>query len=89
MREAAFRPESPTDAPVPIGLFSLDSMGDNRRLSMLSLVKHWGLECHQGTPNIPAIEQLLASRYGTGMKTFLTTTRSLAQILRKIRVDLW
>ena len=64
MREAAFRPESPTDAPVPIGLFSLDSMEDNRRLSMLSLVKHWGLECHQGTPDIPAIEQLLASRYG-------------------------
>ena len=64
MREAAFRPESPTDGPVPIGLFSLDAMEDNRRLSMLSLVKHWGLECHQGTPDIPAIEQLLASRYG-------------------------
>ena len=64
MREAAFLPESPTDAPVPIGLFGLDSMEDNRRLSMLSLVKHWGLECHQRTPDIPAIEQLLASRYG-------------------------
>ena len=64
MREAAFLPESPTDAPVPIGLFGLDSMDDNRRLSMLSLVKHWGLECHQRTPDIPAIEQLLASRYG-------------------------
>ena len=31
---------------------------------MLSLVKHWGLESHQATPDIPAIEQLLASRYG-------------------------
>ena len=64
MREAAFLPESPTHAPVPIGLFSLDSMEDNRRLSMLSLVKHWGLECHQRTPDMPAIEQLVASRYG-------------------------
>ena len=64
MMAAAFLPESPTDPPVPIGLFGLDSMDDNRRLSMLSLVKHWGLECHQRTPDIPAIEQLLASRYG-------------------------
>ena len=64
MTEAAFRPESATDAPVPIGLFNLDSMDTNRQFSMLSLVKHWGLECHQKTPDIPAIEQLLASRYG-------------------------
>ena len=64
MMEAAFRPESATDAPVPIGLFNLDSMDTNRQFSMLSLVKHWGLECHQETPDIPAIEQLLASRYG-------------------------
>ena len=64
MMKAAFRPESPTDAPVPIGLFGLESMEDNRRISMLSLVKHWGLESHQPTPDMPAIEQLLASRYG-------------------------
>ena len=64
MMEAAFRPESGTEAPVPIGLFNLDSMDTNRQLSMLSLVNHWGLECHQATPDIPAIEQLLASRYG-------------------------
>ena len=64
MMKAAFRPESATDAPVPIGLFNLDSMDTNRHFSMLSLVKHWGLECHQETPDIPAIEQLLANRYG-------------------------
>ena len=64
MMEAAFRQESATDAPVPVGFFDLDSMDNNRQLSMLSLVKHWGLECHQATPDIPAIEQLLADRYG-------------------------
>ena len=64
MMEAAFSPESPTDAPVPIGLFTLDSMDDKRQLSMLSLVKHWGLECRQITPDISAIEQFLADRYG-------------------------
>ena len=64
MMEAALRPERATDAPVPVGFFNLDSMDNNRKLSMLSLVKHWGLECHQATPDIPAIEQLLAERYG-------------------------
>ena len=64
MMEAAFRPERATDAPVPVGFFNLDSMDNNRQLSMLFLVKHWGLECHQATPDIPAIEQLLADRYG-------------------------
>jgi hypothetical protein len=64
MLEAAFRPESATDGPVPIGFFTLDSMDDTRRFSMLSLVKHWGLECHQMTPDISAIEQFLADRYG-------------------------
>ena len=64
MIEAAFRPESATDNPVPIGLFTLDAMNDNRRLAMLSLVNHWGLKCQQMTPDIPAIEQLLAERYG-------------------------
>ena len=64
MMEAAFWPESASDAPVPIGLFTLDSMNENRQLSMLSLVKHWRLECRQMTPDIPAIEQLLADRYG-------------------------
>ena len=62
--EAAFRPESPTAEPVPIGLFTLDAMNQNREFAMLALLNHWGLECQQGTPDIPAIERLLADRYG-------------------------
>ena len=64
MMKAAYSAESATADPVPIGLFTPDSMDQNRQLSMLSLLKHWGLECQQRTPDFPAIERLLASRYG-------------------------
>ena len=64
MMEAALRPESATADPVPIGLFTPDAMNSNRQLAMMSLLNHWGLECHQRTPDIPAIERLLADRYG-------------------------
>ena len=62
--EAAMRPESATEKPVPVGLFDLDVMNRNRQLAMLSLLKHWGLECRQRTPDLRAIERLLAGRYG-------------------------
>ena len=64
MLEAAFNSESATAKPVPIGAFGPDSMNENRWLAMLSLLRHWGLECHQKTPDMPAIERLLADRYG-------------------------
>lgn len=64
MVQEAFRAESATAEPVPIGLFTCDAMNDNRQLAMLALLNHWGLECHQETPDIPAIERLLADRYG-------------------------
>ena len=31
---------------------------------MMALLNHWGLECQQNTPDMPAIERLLAARYG-------------------------
>ena len=64
MREATVRPESAAAKPVPIGFFTLDAMNENRWFAMLSLLNHWGLERHQETPDIPAIERLLAERYG-------------------------
>ncbi len=64
MIRAAVRAESATAEPVPIGLFTLDAMNRNRQFAMLDLLNHWGLECHQETPDIPAIERLLADRYG-------------------------
>ena len=64
MTEAAFRLESANDKPVPVGLFTLDAMDKNRILSMMALLNHWDLESYQRTPDIPAIEHLLAERYG-------------------------
>ena len=64
MIREALEVENPSASPVPIGLFTLDAMNENRKLAMLALVKHWGLELRQRTPDIPAIEQLLADRYG-------------------------
>ena len=64
MVQAMLHEESATASPVPIGLFTVDAMDEHRKFAMLSLLKHWGLELRQRTPDIPAIEQLLAARYG-------------------------
>ena len=64
MMQAAFSPESASAPPVPVALFTPERMQDARQIAMLSLLKHWGLECCQRTPDMAAIEQLLAARYG-------------------------
>ncbi len=58
------RPESATDDPVPIALFTPDAMNTHRRLSMMTLLKIWGLESRRETLDFPAIERLLSARYG-------------------------
>ena len=64
MEREAIRQESADSNPVPIGLFTLDIMDKNRQLAMMALLKLWGLECQQRTPDIPGMERLLAGRYG-------------------------
>ena len=64
MMRNAFQVEDASTSPVPIGLFTQDAMDENRKRAMLALLKHWGLELRQRTPDMPAIEQLLANRYG-------------------------
>ena len=64
MMQAAFSPESAAAPPVPVTLFNPEQMQKARQLAMMSLLKHWGLECWQRTPDMAAIEQLLAARYG-------------------------
>ena len=64
MAQAATQPESASAEPVPIGFFTHDAMNRNRTFAMMSLLKHWGLECQQRTPDMTAIERLLAARYG-------------------------
>lgn len=57
-------PEDARDAPIPLGAFTYERMNEARRVAMLSVAENWRLECHQGTPDMPAIERLLATRYG-------------------------
>ena len=57
-------PESATAPPVPVSQFTLERLENLRQTAMLSLLRHWDLECHQSTPDLPAIERLLAARYG-------------------------
>ena len=64
IEQEALRQESPDWEPVPTSLFTLDNMRESRHLSLIPLLQRWGLECRQITPDIPAIEHLLASRYG-------------------------
>ena len=64
MMRTTLSPESATAPPVPVALFTPERMQDARQTAMLSLLKHWGLECHQRTPDIAAIQKLLAARYG-------------------------
>ena len=64
MMRTASSSESATAPPVPVALFTPERMQDARQIAMFSLLKHWGLECCQETPDVPAIERLLAARYG-------------------------
>lgn len=64
LTKAALQVESGADAPIPLGLLSIDNIDQHRRTAMMSLVDFWGLECQQQTPDFPAIEQFLAERYG-------------------------
>lgn len=67
MEEALQRfsgPEDAKDVPIPLGAFTYERMNETRRVAMLSVANNWGLECHQRTPDMPAIERLLSARYG-------------------------
>jgi hypothetical protein len=59
----AFEPETDDDPEVPLDLFTRHNLDRHRRVAMLSLVRHWNLEARQRTPDIAAIEGLLAARY--------------------------
>ncbi len=64
MKSMAFGLESATASPLPVARLTLPTLDENRKLSMLALLNHWDLECHQMTPDFSAIERLLAARYG-------------------------
>ena len=64
MARSAFEPENESSQVAPPNIFTPDEMQTARQVAMLSLLRHWGLECHQPTPDFGGIERLLAARYG-------------------------
>ena len=64
MFRSASSPESATAPPVPVSQFTPERMQTMRQAAMMSLLRNWDLECCQSTPDLPAIERLLAARYG-------------------------
>ena len=64
MTRAIFDPESATAEQVPVSLFSMEAMQEARQFAVLDLLERWRLELHQETPDVPAVERLLAARYG-------------------------
>jgi hypothetical protein len=43
---------------------SVERLSQMRRFSFMSSLSRWGLELHQPTPDLQAIEELLGERYG-------------------------
>ena len=60
----ARQPEDDDAKLVPVHRFTYRALQQARRTALLSLVNIWDLETHQSTPDFPAIERLLAARYG-------------------------
>lgn len=56
-------PETETLAPVPIEAFSVEQLELHRTFGLMTFVQGVGLELHQETPDIPAIEKFLEVRY--------------------------
>ncbi len=60
----ATEPESPDSAPVPLELFTPEAMERARNMALPPLLRHWGLELRQDTPDLPGITRLLGARFG-------------------------
>jgi hypothetical protein len=60
----ATEPESPEATPVPLELFTPEAMERARNMALPPLLRHWGLELRQDTPDLPAITRLLGARFG-------------------------
>ena len=62
--QVARSPEVETVEGLSATLFTYEKMQNQRKVAMLSLLQHWGLQLHQETPDFPGIEGLLGVRYG-------------------------
>ena len=57
------QPESETSSPIPLEEFTEENLRFHLRIMMPSTLRLLGLEIHQSTPDLAAIEDFLAHRY--------------------------
>jgi hypothetical protein len=57
-------PEMPDEDPLPKEWLTAERLTELRRFAFMTGARFWGLEIHQNTPDMKAIEQLLGQRYG-------------------------
>lgn len=55
--------ETPALDPVPMAAFKIDALEFNRVVGLPVFLKGVGLDVHQRTPDLPAIEHFVAVRY--------------------------
>lgn len=63
-REPRHSDESPQEPALPPEWLSVERLSQMRRFAFMSSLSRWGLESHQPTPDLQAIEELLGERYG-------------------------
>jgi tetratricopeptide (TPR) repeat protein len=64
-REQAQLPiETANDPPLPEQWLTIERLTQMRRLAFMTGARFWELEIHQDTPDLEAVEQVLAHRYG-------------------------
>lgn len=64
LARVARTPEMDRGQPIPPEVFNEDAIRSGRLMGIVPLLVNWGLEPRQRTPDYPAMEQILASRYG-------------------------
>jgi hypothetical protein len=63
-REPRHRDESAEEPPLPQAWLTVERLTMMRRFAFVSSLSRWGLDLHQQTPDLEAIEDLLGKRYG-------------------------
>ena len=63
-RELMVTPAIDQGDPIPLDIFDEEAVRTGRRMGIDPLIVHWGLQSRQMTPDYPAVERVLAVRYG-------------------------
>lgn len=63
MKKIMFREERESDTEIPLTVFTKECFDIQKKISLVSVAKTWGLEVHWQTPDFGALEKFLDTRY--------------------------